>query len=169
MDKCYGAKVLVFTAFVNKNDDLCISGYVNYCSFAIQYLIHMCELESRKIINHNSLFDTSIPSSTRRPLMIFMPGLQQKVILYCVSLIIIDQYVPISAKSDDESGDETFAGVGRGKKKGLWPLGKNSHGEPILPTLGEDDPASLNDKKDILRSFFTYSYRMFHFISVFRS
>jgi hypothetical protein len=89
MDKCYGAKVLVFAAFVNKSDDLCIAGYVNYCSFAIQYLIHICELEWRKIINHNSLFNTNIPSSTRRPFMIFMPGLQQKVNLV---LCIIDYY-----------------------------------------------------------------------------
>jgi hypothetical protein len=68
----------------------------------------------------------------------------------------------------DESDDpQTAAGVGRGKKKELWELPKNSAGKAIIPSLEEMASYSLNDKKHIVRSFLTYSYRMFHILSLY--
>jgi hypothetical protein len=69
-----------------------------------------------------------------------------------------------SEKESDD--DDTVIGMGRGKKKDLWPMTLNVHGHPILPAFNKEDHyPSLGDLKSILRSFVTYSYRMFLFIS----
>lgn len=66
--------------------------------------------------------------------------------------------------SSDEEIEEskTTTGVGRRKKKDLWLLTRDDHGKLILPSC--DDTVSLRDKKAILRSFLTYSYRMLYFV-----
>jgi len=66
--------------------------------------------------------------------------------------------------SDHDS--ETAMGAGRGKKRALWELPKNSAGKAIIPSLDEVDPYSLDDMKHIVRSFLTYSYRMFYILSL---
>jgi hypothetical protein len=69
------------------------------------------------------------------------------------------------ASSDEETDDaKTIKGVGRGKKKDLWTMKRDDHGKIILPSF--DEPLSLQDKKGILRSFLTHTYRMCHFSSV---
>jgi hypothetical protein len=57
----------------------------------------------------------------------------------------------------------TARGVGRGKKKDLWPLPKHSNGKVVLPSLDEKQELGLGDKKRIVRSFLTHSYRRFLF------
>ena len=52
-------------------------------------------------------------------------------------------------------------GVGRGKKKTLWPLTENSSGQAVLPSLDDKTVLRLQDKKSIVRAFLTSSYRMF--------
>ena len=79
-------------------------------------------------------------------------------------MIITDGFSFILDESDDESDDATIKGVGRGKKKNLWPINKDSNGKPMLPEFDENEEPSLVDKKNILHSFFTSSYRMFYFI-----
>jgi hypothetical protein len=67
-------------------------------------------------------------------------------------------------ESDDESDESVTArGVGRGKKKDLWPLLKNSNGKVMLPSLDTNGGLALGDKKSIVRSFLTHSYRKFLF------
>jgi hypothetical protein len=55
------------------------------------------------------------------------------------------------------------SGTGRGKKKTLWPLTKNSNGQVVLPSLDDKTVLRLQDKKSIVRAFLTSSYRMFSF------
>jgi hypothetical protein len=54
-------------------------------------------------------------------------------------------------------------GTGRGKKKTLWPLTKNSSGQAVLPNLDDKTVLRLQDKKSIVRAFLTSSYRTFSF------
>jgi len=72
--------------------------------------------------------------------------------------------------SDCESdGSSTAKGVGRGKKNDLWALSKNANGRVVLPSLDSEDskgPHGLQDKKSILRSFLTHTYRKFLPLSI---
>ena len=54
-------------------------------------------------------------------------------------------------------------GMGRGKKKTLWPLMKNSSGQVVLLSLDDKTALGLQDKKSIVRAFLTSSYHMFSF------
>lgn len=63
--------------------------------------------------------------------------------------------------SDEDSEDMTVGGVGRGKKKTLYPLSMKG-GRAVLPSLDEE-AFPLQDKKRILRAFLTSSYGMFPF------
>lgn len=76
--------------------------------------------------------------------------------------------ISITDGSDESDTDNpeadnpvTVRGVGRGKKKDLWALQKDVNGEIILPDL--DETITLQNKKQILRSFLTATYRMFSF------
>jgi len=65
--------------------------------------------------------------------------------------------------SDDDSDDPaSIGGVGRGKKKDLWTMERDRKGRVILPNL--DEALRLPDKKSIVRSFLTYTYRMFQIV-----
>lgn len=77
------------------------------------------------------------------------------------SIHLLFQYTNCFLFDVDESEDDskTIAGIGRGKKKDLWSFTKNQAGKEILPEMEE---CSLQDKKCIVRSFLTYSYRMFY-------
>jgi hypothetical protein len=71
--------------------------------------------------------------------------------------------ISATEESDDDTDDSvTIRGVGRGKKKDLWTLQRNAKGEMILPSF--DKELSLQDKKCIVRSFLTYTYRKFLFL-----
>jgi hypothetical protein len=66
--------------------------------------------------------------------------------------------------SDCESdGTSTAKGVGRGKKNDLWVLSK-ANGRVVLLRLDSENSKGqhgLGDKKSILRSFLTHTYRAF--------
>jgi hypothetical protein len=73
--------------------------------------------------------------------------------------VLIMIFTKEGSDSEEDSEDTAVRGVGRGKKKKLWPLSKKD-GHAVLPSLDEQ---SLEDKKSILRAYFTSSYRMFPF------
>jgi hypothetical protein len=77
--------------------------------------------------------------------------------------------LPFTVQESDEESEEheITGGVGRGKKKDLWPLSKDGARNIILPSLDGEDYYSLQDKKSILRSFLTHSYRIFSFFILF--
>jgi hypothetical protein len=63
---------------------------------------------------------------------------------------------------DDDPEDTTIArGVGRGKKKELRTLSRNKDGKVVLPGLDTKEVPDLQEKKSILRSFLTHTYRKF--------
>src|SRR5436190_18654355 len=64
--------------------------------------------------------------------------------------------------SDDSDGDDIkTGGVGRGKKKKLYPLPKGRDGMPQLPSFEGQSKPSLEERKNVIRSIFTHSYRTF--------
>ena len=60
---------------------------------------------------------------------------------------------------DHEVKAQTTQGIGRGKKKELWPLHKDDSGGANLPHFKGQPEPSLADRKNIIRSFFTHAYR----------
>jgi hypothetical protein len=67
----------------------------------------------------------------------------------------------VETKDDDPEDTTTARGVGRGKKKELTLLSRNTNGKVVLPAMDTKDGPDLQEKKKILRSFLTHTYRKF--------
>jgi len=86
--------------------------------------------------------------------------------MFQLILVLYQQLLTLSfsvARDEEESDDSTIIrGVGRGKKKNLWPLERDQNANLRLPVFKENEERpSAGEMKRILRAFFTYSYRMF--------
>ena len=80
--------------------------------------------------------------------------------IFSLGLLTYSEWTVGNESSDDEDEKKNLArGVGRGKKKKLWPLSKDDTGTVVLPSFEAHSLPSLEDRKDIIRSFFTHSYR----------
>ena len=86
--------------------------------------------------------------------------------MFQLILVLYQQLLTLSfsvARDEEESDDSAIIrGVGRGKKKNLWPLERDQNANPRLSVFKENEERpSAGEMKRILRAFFIYSYHMF--------
>src|SRR5215470_2747599 len=101
---------------------------------------------------------TNFQGVTKRFLMPLQIGQRRNYVREpSILLSAIDSMLVVAHEDDGSDQSDIQKGVGKGRKKELWPLERDGNGNPKLPRLNQNTTGK--DLKGIIRAFFTYSYR----------